>query len=190
MKQLLEATFNNESHLKKHYDRHVLKEGEKFNPYDPKFPHMTLEEYADAAEALTLATYKNVETRDELMSTRSGVVGWVANNESWKNPRNIKIKLNSDKMPGYMEIVAYTESYEDAGNQVYTYMLARGGKKNREFNNKVGNIGDKDLSPFTELEKEQIYKAEANLNKIKSKVDDLDVDAEYYSVPRNKVNYD
>ena len=47
---LFEATFTNPANLQRHYEKHVLKPGEKFNPRDPKFPYMTIKEYAKRAE--------------------------------------------------------------------------------------------------------------------------------------------
>lgn len=47
---LLKATFKNPINLQKHYDKHVLKPNEKFDPNDPKFPYMSLKEYAKRAE--------------------------------------------------------------------------------------------------------------------------------------------
>ena len=50
---LFEVTFTNPNNLKKHYLSHVLQPGEQFNPEDPKFPYMTMEEYAQRAKELS-----------------------------------------------------------------------------------------------------------------------------------------
>ena len=134
-----EATFKNPNHLAKHYDEHVLKPDEEFDPNDPKFPYMTEKEYADRAEQLTLKKADKIADENELRTANSGVVGWLADDERWRNPREIKIDMNSDLHPGFIEIVGYVDSAE-AGNNIMTYMLARRGKKYREFSRKIDEL--------------------------------------------------
>lgn len=133
-----EAKFNGEEHIQRHYADHVLKDGEEFSALDPKFPHMSVQEYVDSAEELTLADAKEIHSEEELRTAR-GIIGWKANNINWRNPRNIKINLDSPKHPGFIEIVAYVDS-EEAGNQIMSYMLGRRSKKYREFGNKIGEL--------------------------------------------------
>ena len=102
------------------------------------FPHMTKKEYADFAEELTLEEASAIHTEDELRNAR-GIIGWVANDSAWRHPRNIKINTNSSKMPGFIEIVGYVDDAV-AGNQIMSYMLARRGKKYREFSRKIGEL--------------------------------------------------
>lgn len=139
-----EATFSGIEHLTKHYNEHVLAPDEEFNIGDPKFPNMTIQEYADSAEELSLAKAQEVKNEDELKNA-IGIIGWLADNKEgphpWRHPRNIKINLDSPKHPGYMEIVAYVDD-ASAGNQVMSYMLARRGKKYREFSHKIAELAE------------------------------------------------
>ena len=53
---LLEATWRNQANLQRHFEKQVLKDGEKFNPDDPKFaPNMTIDDYRQEAEKLSTA---------------------------------------------------------------------------------------------------------------------------------------
>lgn len=142
VESLDEATFSNIPHLQKHYEGHVLKDGEQFSNDDPKFPPMTRQEYADQAEALSLKSFKEVHSLEELQNAR-GIVGWRADNPNWTNPRCIKIDTSSTKVPGYMETVAYVDDAK-AGNNIFTYMVQKRSRKYREFASKVGEIDDKE----------------------------------------------
>ena len=133
-----EAKFSGAEHLARHYKAHVLQDGEEFSVFDPKFPQMSLEEYANKAEDLSLADAKEIHSEEELKDAR-GIVGWKADNVNWRNPRNIKINLDSPQHPGFIEIVAYVDNAA-AGNQIMSYMLARRGKKYREFANKISEL--------------------------------------------------
>ena len=135
---LEEATFKSPSNLKHHYDEHVLKEDEFFNYNDPKFPYMTMQEYADYAEELSLKKAKPISSFEELSHTYDGIIGWVANDPEWRNPREIKINLNSEKHPGFIEIVGYVSPAN--GDNIMTYMLSRRGKKFREWKKKTGEL--------------------------------------------------
>ena len=137
--ELQEATFSGENHLNLHYGEHVLKQDEQFSREDPKFPYMSKEEYAKAAEELSLSDAGIVETVDDLKNAR-GIIGWVADDQNWRSgPRCIKIKTDSEKVPGYLEIVGYVDD-PARGNQVFTYMLARRSKKYREFSRKIAEL--------------------------------------------------
>lgn len=120
-----EAKFQGRNHTMKHWEKHCLKEGEEFNPNDPKFPPMSFNEYCKRAEQLSLAKAGDSKQR-------SGIFGFVINNEKWRGPRCIKIKWDSDLVPGYMEEVAYKDDPSD--DQVFTYMLRKKSRINKELN--------------------------------------------------------
>lgn len=69
---LFEATFTNLANLERHYEKHVLKPGEKFNPRDPKFLYMTIKEYAKRAE--DFSNEKAGDSEDRVSHT----IGWVS----------------------------------------------------------------------------------------------------------------
>ena len=136
--ELDEAQFRGYYHLLKHFDEHVLKDGEQFDDYDPKFDTMTKEEYAKAAQELSETPAEPIIDEGDLRKARSGVIGWTAYDPKWGENRFVKINLNSPHKPGYIEIVGYIE--KPGNDQVFTYMLSRQGKKYREFSRKVGEL--------------------------------------------------
>ena len=131
-----EAQFHGYNHLLRHFDKHVLKDGEESNYTDPKFPQMTKQEYADRAEALSLADAQPVLSKDELHSAR-GIVGWKTYDPRW-GIRCIKMNLNPKDYPGYIEHVSYIDEKSD--DQIFSYMLCRKSRKYREFDNKIAEL--------------------------------------------------
>lgn len=116
---LIEATFKGKAHLEEHFDEHVLKENESFNPANPKFPHsMTIQDYYNAAEELSLEKAGNSEDR------HSEVIGWVNNRPGWPYPRKIKIRRHSKWNPGYRDVVVYVDD-EKSGDNVITFYLGK-----------------------------------------------------------------
>lgn len=136
--KLDEAQFQGYYHLLKHFDAHVLQDGEEFSTDDPKFSPMTMQEYAKAAKELTESPARIIDNIDELSNANSGIVGWVASDPRWGGNRAIKINLNSPHRPGFIEIVGHKEDPND--DQIFTYMLARPNKKYREFKRKVDEL--------------------------------------------------
>ena len=136
--ELDEAQFRGYYHLLKHFDKHVLHDGEDFDYNDPKFDPMTKEEYAKAAQELSEMPAEPVLDENDLRRANRGVIGWMAYDPRWGENRFIKINLNSPHKSGHIEIVGYKEKPGD--DQIFTYMLARPGKKYREFGRKVGEL--------------------------------------------------
>lgn len=122
---LFEATFRNPANLERHYEKHVLKPGEKFNPRDPKFPYMTIKEYAKRAE--DFSNEKAGDSEDRVSHT----IGWISDKKEWKFPRIVKFRKSSRLHKGFGEMVAYVDSPE-SGTEVIQYMLTRPGKIFRE----------------------------------------------------------
>ena len=122
---LEEATFSGKNHLQTHYDRHVLKQNEKFDYNDPKFPYMTIDEYAKRAEDLS-------NTKAGASDSDESVIGYVSNNDNWRFPRLIKIKRKSELNAEMSEVVIYVDD-EVAGNQIMSYMLIRPDKALRRM---------------------------------------------------------
>lgn len=116
--ELLEASFTNKVNLDNHYDKHVLKPDEDFNPDDPKFPFMSKEEYNRRAEILSTAVAGDSNDRV------SEVIGWVVDDPEWPSTREIKIKRNSEFNPDYIEVVAYIGDEKYKGS-VTTYFMAK-----------------------------------------------------------------
>lgn len=161
-----EATFSGQAHLERHYNDHVLKPDEEFNRDDPKFPNMTIQEYADAAEELSLAKAQPM-TKEDIKYAR-GIIGWLALKDDpikpWKGPREVKINLDSPKHPGFMEIVAYVDNAKD-GNQIFSYMLARRGKKYREIEYKIGELPENETEQeLTDDNMHTDVKADSSMN--------------------------
>lgn len=84
---LLEATWTNKRQFERHYNDHVLQDGEEFSPDNPKFANIDELEYKDMAEKFSelpadRAAYKTLYNDDgsvnkRLMNTRSDVIGFV-----------------------------------------------------------------------------------------------------------------
>ncbi len=115
---LLEATFLNAANLDRHYQKHVLQPGEVFNPDDPKFPHMSKEDYANRAETLSLVPAGDSEDRS------SHIIGFEI-----EDGRRVKIHKRSPFYPRdrFCEVVMYVED-ENRGTEIISYMLGRPGK--------------------------------------------------------------
>lgn len=137
-KYIEEATFSGFDHLWRHYKKHVLSEDEEFAFQNPKFPFMSMKEYADRAEQLSLAPHKEIHDEAELNGA-TGIIGWKVHNDGWRRDRNIKINLNSQLHQGFVEIVIYVD-VADGDNQIFSYMLANKSKVRLRFNEKSGEI--------------------------------------------------
>ena len=106
---LTEATWKNAWSLEDHFKMHVLKEGEVFDPQNPKFAfNMTLEDYKNEAEKLSeakadksvYAVYKQDlkgnKYKNPLRSpnTVSNIIGWELEPQekrAGRSPRKIKV---------------------------------------------------------------------------------------------------
>lgn len=150
---LLEASWTNTNRFKTHYDSHVLKEGETFNPSDPKFVHMTEAEYRGMAEQISemptdSAIYKTIYDKDgnidrRIMNTRSNAVGFRLKPDVGKFsrvPRKAKIVITPQKyLPDgvsgndFRTIVVYVDEYGE--NEIVSCFLLRPRKMFGIFNN-------------------------------------------------------
>lgn len=84
---LLEATWTNKRQFERHYNDHVLQDGEEFSPDNPKFAQISELEYKDMAEKFSelpadKAAYRTIYNNDgsinkRLMNTRSNVIGFI-----------------------------------------------------------------------------------------------------------------
>lgn len=108
-----EARIKDPRKILQHYQSHVLAPDEQFNPNNPKFPNMSVEEYLDAGEVLSL------EHADP-MGSNSDIVGWVIYDHN--DYRNMKFRKNSLFMPGYSDVCIYKTDFSDIEN---TFMLCK-----------------------------------------------------------------
>lgn len=84
---LIEATWTNKRQFERHYNDHVLQDGEEFSPDNPKFAQISELEYKDMAEKFSelpadKAVYRTIYNNDgsinkRLMNTRSNVIGFI-----------------------------------------------------------------------------------------------------------------
>lgn len=113
---LQEATFDNYKNLLKHYQAHVLQPGEKFDENNPKFPYMSIHEYAERAKILSLEKAGTSEDRD------SPIIGFEI-----EDGRKVKIKKRSNLFSRgrYPEIVMYVTDDEKHYDAIITYYLGR-----------------------------------------------------------------
>ena len=116
--ELNEAYFSG-NNLERHYERHVLKPDEEFDRSDPKFPYMTLDEYKKRAEDLSKAAAGSY--RKNRVNNVNKVFGWAIKNDKSDEIRYIKIRQNSPLMPGFPELVIYSEN-----DTIISFMLLRG----------------------------------------------------------------
>lgn len=113
-----EAVWRSKSSLETHYDDHVLKPGEKFDPTNPKFYYMSLEEYKKRGEELSDApaltygeckgNYHNKTFGFQIMNFRS------------KEIRNIKIRTSGKYNHRFPELVIYS-----IRGEMISYMLLK-----------------------------------------------------------------
>jgi len=115
----LDEAYFSGNNLERHYDKHVLKPDEEFDPGDPKFPYMTLEEYKKRAEDLSKAAAGSY--RKNKGNYKNKVFGWAIKNDRSSDLRYIKIRQNSPLVPGYPELVIYSED-----GTIISFMLLRG----------------------------------------------------------------
>lgn len=104
-----EATWYNVNRFHDHYQKHVLEEDEPFNEDDPKFKHMSEEEFREMAETFSeldankalYKMYKNEDGTDKpIMDLYSDVVGFMLKPEQFKQgrvPRKAKIVVTPKK---------------------------------------------------------------------------------------------
>ena len=113
---LTEATFDNIDNLRNHYKRHVLKYKEPFDENDPKFPFMTMNEYRDRAENLSLEPAGTSEDR------QSHVIGFYV-----KDNRKVKVKKRSNFFPDkrFCEVVVYVTDDDTNKDAIISYYLGR-----------------------------------------------------------------
>lgn len=139
---LNEVTFTNAENLNRHYNDHVLKDGEKLDPENPKFPPMTKEEYAKRAKELS-------EAEAGLSSDRvSHIIGFKINKHAKKHNedepfRNVKIRKRCQFYPHdrFCEEVIYVDD-DIQGREIITYFVGRRGKINRELKSYCGELDE------------------------------------------------
>ena len=120
---LFEATFTNPENLKRHYHQHVLQDGEKFDPMDPKYPSsMTIEEYAKEAKELSEAEAGDSENRE------SHIIGFqIGNGRRVKFRKRTNQFEHNPELARFCDMVMYVDD-EERGTEVISYMLGRPGK--------------------------------------------------------------
>lgn len=132
-----EALWRNAQKLREHFYKHVLMTDETFNPFDPKFAHMTLKEYTERAEGLSEKSAGKSNSDDT-------VVGWEIDMTKGpqtvsahfinkpENRRFVKINRSPDssilpkeslKIGNFYECVIYTN--EPGKDNIVTYMLLK-----------------------------------------------------------------
>lgn len=156
---LIEATWRNPLNLNRHYEKQVLKEGEKFNPDDPKFAsNMTLEDYKEEAEKLSNAKadksvyqtymYKPEGSEEEIqrrsINLVSDVIGWVVEPQEGRVgrlPRRIKVskfinpKFFPEEAKGtgrYRAAVFYVD--EPGEDNIISYFIIKDSRFKNLFN--------------------------------------------------------
>ena len=132
-----EMTFGeNRQSILNHYNRHVLKEGEEFDPNDPKFNHMSLLEYATACNDLVIKKCS--------CDFSSDTFGWVQYRQGDNDYTIVKYTLYDGRPGGWYAKVVY-RAYDNGGifdlRDAYTYMLNRGGiaRIKRQYQNQKDN---------------------------------------------------
>ena len=150
---LFEATWRNQANLQRHFEKQVMKEGEKFNPDDPKFAsNMTLDDYKAEAEKLSIAeadksvyqTYTHDLEGNEFTTPRrspnlaSNVIGWELLPQPGREgrmPRKIKVSkyINPKFFPPeakgtgrYRAAVFYVD--EPAEDNIISFFIIRDDK--------------------------------------------------------------
>ncbi len=137
-RSLLEARFNEED-LIRHYDEHVLKYGEAFDPNDPKFPTMSITQYGDKAEELSLEDFDPMYDMDDVKNSVTGVLGFITQKEDRKEPTRVKIRIDSEMVHGYSDIVVYHED-DVLGHDVVTFFLMKKYRIGREYRRKIESL--------------------------------------------------
>lgn len=138
---LFEATFTNPANLDRHYNQHVLKDGEEFNPDDPKFKPISKEEYARRAQELSETKAYPSDDRDPSHT----VIGFVL-----KDGRCVKFRKRCSDYPTerYCEEVIYVDD-ENKGHEIISYLVGRPGKIFREKKNFLSELPEN--IPETEM---------------------------------------
>lgn len=113
MKLYREARIKDKAKISAHYKKHVLQPGEKFDKQNPKFPNMSIKDYLDAGEELSLE-------HAESIGSNSDIVGWVI--EDHGELRNMKFRKSSKFVAGYSDVCIYESDFSDIEN---TFMLVK-----------------------------------------------------------------
>ncbi len=152
---------------------HILQDGEKFDPHDPKFDSsMTKEEYAEQARILSEMPVGTHADNNNPKNLKDNVFGWVIKNSQSDKGRNIKIKIPTEKTtynPNmFPELVMYSQD-----DEVITYMLLQGVWKINRYNRDFAGELDENNS----LNEDVIQEAsDINLD-YDYKTSDVDIDA-------------
>lgn len=126
-----ESTWNNSHSLENHFDRHVLKQGEKFDSNDPKFnSNMTIDDYKSEAESLTRAPAGKHDDKT------ASVIGFklkpIRYQDVGRSERYVKIKrfvtpkyFPQEAKDGtrYREAVIYVDN--DGDDDIISYMIIK-----------------------------------------------------------------
>lgn len=173
---LNEATFLNPENLKQHYLSHVMQnKDEKFDPNDPKFPPMSMEEYMRRAEELSEEPAGKSDDRV------SHVIGFMIRDPKTGKPRRCKFRKRSPfykhESRSFPEMVIYVED-DILGHEIISYMVARPGKIFRERQHYIGELPENETqSPmenaFAELNKQDEYQNQAEENSELSRIDTI-----------------
>ena len=89
--------FGNYGYLK-HYQKHVLQKGERFNSHNPKFPYMSEQTYIKEAKKLS-------EQPADKVDSNSSIIGFVIQKDSDGDRKIIKIRKPSKWNPKYVDVV-------------------------------------------------------------------------------------
>ena len=137
-RELLEARFNYID-LAVHYDEHVRKMDEPFNENDPKFPPMSITAYGEEAERLSLEDFDPMYDLEDVKDSWTGVMGFVTKKEDRNEPTRVKIRIDSDFVPGYSDVVVYHED-ETLGHDIVTFFPMVKYRIKREYRRKIESL--------------------------------------------------
>ena len=124
-----------EPHIESHYQRHVLAPHEAFDTQDPKFPYMTVDEYLDAGEELSLE-------HAEPMDSSANVVGCVIYDPQKDQYRNLKFRKQSKFKPGYSDVVIYDTDFDDFAQSFMLVKPSRLEKYKKQYFCDLGNYNN------------------------------------------------
>lgn len=135
---MLDAQFSNIESLKRHYIDHVLQLGEEFDPSNPKFPYMTIQEYIERAKnlAMTRAGHSD-DYRPE-----TEYVGFISQRKGCGQPRPrfIKFRKKSEFNEEFGEIVVYVKGYGEYRDEIISYYMTRPHKLFKEKMNRIAEL--------------------------------------------------
>lgn len=193
-----EAMFTNDKSLEYHYNKQVLKPGEEFNELDPKFAHISQDEYERLAKELSETSAGSYEKNSNPNNLKNKIFGWkIVNKDTGPEGRYIKIKIptsatkhNPNMLP---EVVIYSLT-----DDIATYYLVRNfGRRYDEWSqNFVAELpeNEKEMdslnSPIEVDEKLELDEASDINLEYDYKTSDADIDAkDVFDIHRSDSSY-